>query len=117
MQVRHALIAAAASTIAVACSQAVAATPDPSKDLDCSVITFYFSGLAKHRGAEVGEQQALASVFDWYRARVKGEAGAENGDAMLSRAAPILEAVKRDPMNMRDELAACTDRAVREGLG
>jgi hypothetical protein len=107
---------AVASMGIAACAQARAATPDPSRDLDCSVVTFYFSGLAKHQGANAEQQRAVAAVFEFYATKVRNIAKQEGANSVAARMEPLLEAVKRDPMNMRDELSACTDRAVNEGL-
>jgi len=116
MLVERVLLFAAASAGLAACSQANAATPDPSQDIDCSVVAFYFSGLAEHRGVEPAQKRALAAVHKWYSKKVQAIAKDEGANGVLTRAGPVLEAVKRDPMNMRDELAACTDRAVNDGL-
>ena len=116
MQTQRILLVALASVGLTACGRANAATPDVSQDVDCSVVAFYFTGLAQQMRVEPTQQRAVAAVHDWYSARVRAMASQEGANEVLSRAGPILEAVKRDPVNMRDEMAACTDRAVNEGL-
>jgi hypothetical protein len=98
------------------CAQASAATPDPSQDLDCSVVAFYFNGLAKHKGAAADQHHALSTVNKWYATRLQAIAKKDGVESVLARTGPLLEAVKREPMEMRDELSACTDRALSEGL-
>ncbi len=98
------------------CAEASAATPDPSQDIDCSVVAFYFQGLAEHQGAPADQRHATGAVFKWYSARIQTVAKQEGADRVLSQAGPLLEAVKRDPRSMGDELLACTERAVKEGL-
>jgi len=115
MQTQRMLLVALASVGLTACGQANASTPDVSQDVDCSVIAFYFTGLAQQMGVNPTEQRAVAAVHAWYSTRVRAIAS-EDANEVLSRAGPILEAVKRDPANMRDEMAACTDRALNEGL-
>jgi hypothetical protein len=99
-----------------ACSQASAATPDTSNDIDCSVLAFYFDGLAGHTGAPPSQKRATAAVHSWYSVKVQRISQERGAHAVLSRAGPVLEAVKQDPMNMRDAHKACAFRAVNEGL-
>src|SRR5688572_30180343 len=99
MRIRRMLFLTLASACLVACAQASAANPDPSQDIDCSVVTFYFSGLAKHEGAEAAQQRALSAVSKWYAAKVETLAKQNGANQVLNRAGPLLEAVKRDPMN------------------
>jgi hypothetical protein len=116
MHIQRTVLTALASAGLAACGQAFAATPDASHDVDCSVVAFYFTGLAEHMGADPTQQRAVAAVHEWYSTKVQAIAREKGGNEVLNRAGPVLEAVKRDPVNMRDELAACTDRAVNEGL-
>jgi hypothetical protein len=98
------------------CSQASAVTPDPRNDVDCSVLAFYFNGLGQHRGAPASVQRSLAKVDGWYVQKVQVLTQGRGIDPVRSRVEPRLEAVKKDPMNMRDAHMACAKRAIAEGL-
>jgi hypothetical protein len=115
MRIRHWLVVPAASALA-ACGQASAAAPDTSGDIDCSVLAFYFNGLAEHTGAPPSQRRATQAVHEWYSIKVQKISREEGATAVLSRAGPVLETVKRDPMKMRDSHKACAVRAVSEGL-
>jgi hypothetical protein len=116
MQVRLSLVIALTSAGLGGCAQASAATVDVSRDIDCSVVVFYFNRLAAQQGAEESQQRALNAVHKWYSLKVQAAAKTRGADHVLHRAGPILESVNQNPMSMRDELAACASRAVKEGL-
>lgn len=99
-----------------ACGNANAAALDPSRDVDCSVLTFYFKGLADHQGAPADQQHALAAMHEWYAVKTRALAVERWGDmeGLAGEVGPLLDAIKRDPMSMLDELAACTERAVED---
>ena len=97
------------------CAEARGSVPDASNDLHCSVLAFYFAGLAQHSGAPADQQRGTAAVQQWYAAKAR-ELAAQRPDpnAALADMAPILEAIKRDPNSMLDEFSACTDRAAAD---
>ena len=97
-----------------ACNQASAAAPDPAKDLDCSVLAFYFHGYAKHIDAPTHQRHATRMVFEWYAARIREQANARwfGSAAYLADADPLLQAIKRDPRSMHDVYIACSTRAI-----
>jgi len=105
------------SLMMASCNQTPQVRPDPSSDIDCSVVTFYFKGLADHDRAEADQRAALGAVSNWYARRAEAIAKEQGAESVLQRAGPILDAVKAEPKAMGDELQACTDRAVREGIG
>jgi hypothetical protein len=98
------------------CSQASAAMPDPANDVNCSVLAFYFKGLGEPTGAKPSQQQSLARVHGWYSRKVQEISQEKGAEAVLSRAGPVLETVKKDPLAMRDAHMACAKRAIGEGL-
>ena len=105
-----------ASLVALAgCGQASGSVPDPSSDLHCSVIAFYFSGLAEHDGAPADQRRALAAVHEWYAAKLR-QLATQRGDpnSVLAEAEPILDAIKRDPRAMLDEHETCSERAMAD---
>jgi hypothetical protein len=115
MRIYDWLVVPAASALA-ACAQASAAAPDTSSDIDCSVLAFYFNGLAEHRGAPLSQRRATQAVHEWYSIKVQKISREKGADAVLSRAGPLLETTKQDPMKMRAANTACADRALNEGL-
>ncbi len=94
-----------------ACSQAAASPVDPANDLHCSVVAFYFSGHPVTKAAPQDQQVAVKRVFDWYSIKVRALAAESGGDSVLSTAAPVLEAVKKDHLAHREHLLACANRA------
>ena len=98
-----------------ACGQATGSVPDASSDLHCSVLAFYFSGYAEHTGAPADQRRAVAAVHEWYAAKLR-RLTTERGrpDLVIAEGAPFLEAVKRDPSAMLDELRVCSDRALAD---
>ena len=113
---RIALWTAPLSVILSGCSSASAATVDPKSDVHCSVLAFYFHGLAKHEGAPADQVAATKGLHDWYAIKMKEVAGERFKDAavFLREVEPILDAVKADPLSMRDEASACADRAAAD---
>jgi hypothetical protein len=113
MNLRNLLSLACLSALC-ACSNAGASTLDAGEDLDCSVVLFYFKGLAEHLGRPANERHATMVIHEWYGARIRKAAPERWSDeeAMLAEAAPILETIKAEPMAARDELMTCTERAV-----
>lgn len=98
-----------------ACGQASGSVPDASSDLHCSVLAFYFNGYAEHSSAPADQRRALAAVHEWYAAKLRQLTTERGGpDSVVAEGAPILEAVKRDPSAMIDELQACSDRALAD---
>ena len=97
------------------CGEARGTVPDASNDLHCSVLSFYFAGLARHSGAPADQQRATAAIHEWYAAKAR-EVAAQRSDpnAVLAEMEPIFEAIKQDPRSMLDELSACTDRAAAD---
>ena len=98
------------------CSQAKAATVDPTNDVHCSVLAFYFHGFAKHHQAPDNQVRATKGFHDWYAAKMKKAAGERFKDAAVleKEVGPLLETVKADPLAMRDEMSACADRAAAD---
>lgn len=96
------------------CGGASAATLDPSDDVHCSVLAFYFDGLARHQGAPRDQLRATKVMHEWYAAKMRDVAVERWGDmaGFEKEAGPLLESVKADPQAMADEMLACTDRAV-----
>ena len=102
-------------TALAACGQANGSLADASSDLHCSVLAFYFSGYAEHSGAPADQRRALASVDNWYGAKVRQLSAQSGGsETMVSEGGQILEALKRDPDAMLDEMTACSARALAD---
>lgn len=99
-----------------ACGQASAATPDPTNDVDCSVLAFYFKGLGEHTGAPAAQQRSLDKVHGWYAVKLQAINQAQGPAAIQARGEPLLEAVKKAPLSMTDAHMACAKRAIGEGL-
>lgn len=99
-----------------ACGQANATRIDPKNDVHCSVLAFYFQGLAKHQGAPRKQQQATKGLHEWYAAKMRATAAERFKDlAGLEREiSPLLEAVKADPKSMADKLGDCAKRAAAD---
>lgn len=95
-----------------ACGQASALPVDPSNDLHCSVVAFYFKGDPITQAAPQNQRDAIARIFDWYTVKTQALAAEQGPDAVLRTAAPALEAVKKDPAAHREHLLTCTNRAV-----
>lgn len=114
--IARSLFAIACLSALAACGSASASTLDPSDDLHCSVVAFYFKGLAEHKGAPADQLRATAVVDGWYAAKVREIAPTrwKDLDASLTEMAPILEAVKADPMAASDEHMACAKRATED---
>ena len=98
------------------CGQASAAAIDPRDDIHCSVLAFYFHGFAQHHGMPAAQIKAAQAVHDWYAARMRAVAGERWSDmaSFEKETAPVLETIKADPLAMRDEFAACTQRAAAD---
>lgn len=111
---------AAAATIAcmllTGCGSANATVVDPASDVHCSVIAFYFHGLARHDSAPLDQQKATKAVHDWYSAKIESVSTEWRRD--MARAereiSPVLDAIKADPRAMLDEMMACTKRAAAD---
>ena len=104
------------SLLLTACGEADATLIDPRNDVHCSVVAFYFHGLAKHEGAPADQQHATKVLHEWYAAKMRREAGErfkdwQNFEREIS---PLLEAIKAKPTAMTDELDACLDRAIAD---
>lgn len=98
------------------CGKANATTVDPADDVHCSVVAFYFHGFAKHHGLPDNQQRAAKGIFDWYSAKMRQVAVKRWGGmaGFEKEVAPLLETIKSDPLAMRDEMTACTERALRD---
>ena len=97
------------------CGQANGRALDPSSDLQCSVIVYYFDGLAEHVGAPTDHKRILSKVNQWYASKVQQLAlERSQADSEMGQASAVLEQVKRDPEAAYDEAAACIDRAVAD---
>lgn len=110
---RVALLAILLPAVLGGCGQATAAVVDPENDVHCSVLAFYFHGLAKHTQAPEKQVRAAKGFHDWYAAKLREVAGERFTDPAIyeKEVGPVLEAVKADPLAMRDEMFACIDRA------
>jgi hypothetical protein len=98
-----------------ACGQASGSALDPSNDLHCSVLAFYFAGFAQHSGAPADQQRGTAALHEWYASKAR-ELVAQRSDPNAAHAemGSVLEAIKRDPRSMLDEFSACTDRVAAD---
>jgi hypothetical protein len=103
-----------ALTLLGGCGEAGAANVDPADDVHCSVLAFYFHGFAKHQGVPANQLRATKVMHEWYAAKVRDVAVERWGgtDGFQKEIGPLLEAVKKDPKAMADEMVACTDRAI-----
>jgi hypothetical protein len=110
------LISAAIVIGLCGCASAYAVTIDSNNDIHCSVLAFYFHGLAKHDGAPDKQVRATKGLQDWYAVKMRAAEGGRYSDpaVMQSEIGPILESVKADPVSMRDKAKACADRAVAD---
>lgn len=100
-------------SLLAACSEAAGATIDTTSDVDCSVVAFYYNGLAAHQGAPADQQGATRVIHEWYAAKLR-DIVVKTGDAqaVLAKAEPVLNAIKRDPKGMAGNLKNCADRAI-----
>jgi hypothetical protein len=99
-----------------ACSPASAVTIDPRNDVHCSVLAFYFHGLAVHDGASNTQIRATKGLQDWYTAKLRAHASGRYADpALLQRElGPILDTIKANPDSMRDAARTCVSRAAAD---
>lgn len=99
-----------------ACSPASAVTIDPANDIHCSVVSFYFHGLAKHEHAPEIQIRATKGLQDWYAAKMKVATAGRFADLATAKAEtePLLDAINSDPASMRDELLKCAERATAD---
>lgn len=111
-----ALVAILCASLALAgCGRAEAAGPDPARDVDCSVLAFYFARHAERSGAPADQAHGARALHLWYSERIQAIALRRgNGDGVLAEAAPVLAAVNADPRGMLDEYSACAERAFAE---
>ena len=87
---------------------------DVTDDYHCTDISFYFSGLARYVNAPIEQQLATKKVFEWYANKLREKAASEGADIVKRRLVndhSILDAVKKDPNSMTDELEKCSTRA------
>lgn len=105
-----------ACMLLIGCGRAAATTIDPADDVHCSVVAFYFQGLTEHAGAPSDQRHAVKALQEWYSAKMRQVAVERWGGlaAAERELAPLLDAVKSDPVAMRDELLACTERAIAD---
>jgi hypothetical protein len=68
-------------------------------------LSSYFTALAVEMNAPPAARHANAIVKGWFEARVR------SADRSPAQVEPLLQLIERDPMSMRDEMAACTIRA------
>ena len=115
-KMRFAVVAALSSGLVSACSPSRAVALDPKNDVHCSVLAFYFNGLAAQVGAPDRQLRASKGLHDWYAAKMKiASAGRFSDPAVLqAELGPLLEEVKADPLSAGDELQACADRAAAD---
>lgn len=105
-----------ASVALSACTSAKAVAIDPTNDVHCSVLSFYFHGAAVHDGAPDDQVRALKVLQDWYAAKMRSAEGGRYADptVMESEIGPLLETVNADPQSKLEDLDACTDRAATD---
>lgn len=113
---RNILLVSLASALLSACSSAGAATVDVKNDVHCSILAFYFHGLAKHERAPEDQIRATRGLHDWYAEKARVSSGRRFSDlkVMQAEVEPILETIKADPNSMRDEYRGCADRAASD---
>ena len=103
---------------ALAASLHACGTPDvivdSSDDNHCSLLSFYFSGLAKYADAPDEQQLATKTIFEWYASKERQQAEREGVETVKRRVLslePVFDAIKKNPNSMTDELEACSARA------
>ena len=113
MAARNLVLLMLGAAASAGCSNATATTLDPSSDVHCSVLAFYFAGLAEHNRAPADQRHATRVMHEWYSAKIRAVAVERWGDmdGMSGEIRPLLEEVKRAPGDMLDELGKCADRA------
>lgn len=109
----HRLVPILCASLAIAaCGRAEAAGPDSARDVDCSVLAFYFARAAERSGAPADQRHGAQALHLWYSERIQAIALRQgNGNGVLAEAAPVLAAVNADPRAMLDEYSACAERA------
>lgn len=101
--------------ILTSCGEASGKTLDPARDLDCSVVAFYFNGLTQQIDMAADEKRAARVLHEWYAAKLRERAvEAGTADTVLREAEPVLEAIKAAPGEATDELSVCAERALAD---
>lgn len=89
---------------AAACTSAQASKLDANDDLHCSVATFYISRSDKAMTEAAARTLFISSA--WYNKQLGNKVD-------LSKATPILEKVKSDPVAARTIAVGCIQRALQ----
>lgn len=105
-----------ACTLLSACGAASATTVNPSDDVHCSVLAFYFHGLAEHQGVPRQHLAATKVMHEWYAVKMRQAAVERWGDmaGYEHEVGPLLDSIKSDPKAMEGEMLACVDRATAD---
>ena len=113
---RNITLLSLASAFLSACASAGAVTVDAKNDVHCSILAFYFHGLAKHERAPEDQIRATKGLHDWYAEKMRASSGERFSDLKIMKAEvePVLETIKADPVAMRDEYSSCADRALAD---
>jgi hypothetical protein len=102
---------------ASACGQANATVVDPTRDLDCSVLSAFMTELGTRVDADPRQKQALVAVQNWYIRKTHPTFQELGKKAFAAKISPIHEAVGRETIRTATEKhMICAKRAVAEGL-
>lgn len=108
-------IAGGAAAFLTGCSAATASPADPWNDAHCFALAKGFSGVAHQGRPSSDEEQALATIADWYAPRLDAGMGVEGRIAALAEIAPLVAWADGDRRAARDAFRACIERAVNDG--
>ena len=113
MRIAHALLLVPL-LVPTACGQAAASTVDSNDDFDCATTFSFFHELAKAQSSPDRQQQALFIANQWYALKWNDQHPGESAEQKNGRAAAIVSAMIKNPLDYKEVLKACSERAAAD---
>ncbi len=96
------------------CSAANAAKFDSENDIHCAVLSEAFRLISADKELPADQRQAIVFLDKWYTGKLVALSKSRGSEKVLAEAEPIAMIVEKNLPSLKDETAACTERAVRE---
>ena len=111
---RRAYLTPVAAILITSCSAANAAPFDPKNDIHCAVLSEAFKLISADQEIPVDQRKAIAFLDKWYGSKLLELSKSRGSEKVLAEAEPVATIVENNLPSLKDEAAACTERAVKE---
>ena len=96
------------------CSSADAAQFDSENDIHCAVLSKAFTLVSADQVVPADQRKAVAFLDKWYSDKLRELSESRGSEKVVAEAEPIATFVEKNLPSLRDETAACIERALDE---